>query len=34
LDSESGLPHAWHVAWNALARAELIVSQEKEIVRT
>jgi hypothetical protein len=24
LDPESGLPHAWHVAWGALARAELI----------
>lgn len=24
LDPESGLPHAWHVAWNALARTELL----------
>jgi hypothetical protein len=24
LDPESGLPHSWHVAWNALARAELL----------
>ena len=24
LDAESGLPHAWHVAWNALARVELL----------
>lgn len=30
LDSESGLPHAWHVAWNALARAELINQQAKQ----
>jgi hypothetical protein len=29
LDPESGLPHAWHVAWGALARAELI-ELEKE----
>lgn len=28
LDPESGLPHAWHVAWNALARAELIGQQQ------
>jgi hypothetical protein len=24
LDPESGLPHAWSTAWNALARLELI----------
>lgn len=30
LDPESGLPHAWHTAWNALARAELISAQIKE----
>lgn len=29
LDPESGLPHDWHIAWNALARAEL--SSRKEI---
>lgn len=28
LDPESGLPHAWHAAWNALARAELKVIEE------
>lgn len=30
LDPDSGLPHAWHVAWNALARAELMLQAEKE----
>lgn len=29
LDSESGLPHAFHVAWNALARAELIYEAQQ-----
>lgn len=29
LDPESGLPHAWHVAWNALARVELINQEAK-----
>lgn len=28
LDPESGLPHSWHVAWNALARIELQLLQE------
>lgn len=28
LDPDSGLPHAWHVAWNALARAELIMKEQ------
>ena len=27
LDPESGLPHAWHSAWNALARIELMLKQ-------
>lgn len=30
LDPESGLPHAWHVAWGALARAELMLMAEDE----
>ncbi len=29
LDPESGLPHAWHCAWNALARAELLNDKAK-----
>lgn len=28
-DEESGLPHAAHVAWNALARLELMLRMEK-----
>lgn len=28
-DEESGLPHAAHVAWNALARLEKIISKEQ-----
>lgn len=28
LDPESGLPHALHTAWNALARAELILKND------
>lgn len=28
-DSDSGLPHAWHVAWNALARLELLEELHK-----
>lgn len=28
LDPDSGLPHAWHTAWNALARGELLIRQE------
>jgi hypothetical protein len=27
-DPETGLPHAAHVAWNALARLELMLSEE------
>lgn len=30
VDPDSGLPHAWHVAWNALARAELIMRDGKD----
>lgn len=30
LDNDSGLHHAAHVAWNALARLELLLSQEAE----
>lgn len=30
LDSDSGLLHAAHAAWNALARLELIIRKEKE----
>ncbi len=29
-DAESGLPHSYHVAWNALARAELLEESRKE----
>lgn len=29
-DSESGILHAAHAAWNALARLELILQREKE----
>jgi len=29
LDSDSGLPHAWHEAWNALAVLELKLREEK-----
>lgn len=29
VDPDSGLLHAAHVAWNALARLELIINQEK-----
>lgn len=29
LDPESGLPHAWHVSWNALARAELLENYDE-----
>jgi len=28
LDDESGLPHDWHIAWGALARAELAFRAE------
>jgi hypothetical protein len=31
LDSESGLPHAWHIAWNALARAELLMKDHADL---
>lgn len=34
VDPDSGLPHAWHVAWNALARVELIMKEEKINGRT
>lgn len=27
VDPDSGLPHAWHVAWNALARLELLLAK-------
>lgn len=30
LDTDSGLPHAWHCAWNALARAELLIRQQEK----
>lgn len=30
LDADSGLPHAWHVTWNALARLELQISADEE----
>lgn len=30
VDPDSGLPHSWHTAWNGLARAELILRQEKD----
>lgn len=30
LDSESGLRHAAHVAWNALARLYFLIEKEKE----
>ena len=30
LDPDSGLPHAWHTAWNALARGELLIRQENK----
>lgn len=33
LDPESGLPHAWHVAWNALARAELMNKELEEVMK-
>ena len=33
LDPESGLPHAWHVAWNALARAELLNKELEEVMK-
>ena len=29
LDAESGLPHAYHTAWNALARLQLMFDAEK-----
>jgi len=29
LDPESGLPHAWHTLWNALARVELMEQEKK-----
>lgn len=32
LDPESGLPHAWHVAWGALARAELMAPEHKALM--
>ena len=28
-DDESGLPHAYHVAWNALAELELLIEENK-----
>lgn len=28
IDPESGFPHIWHVAWNALAIAELEIEKE------
>lgn len=31
LDPESGLPHAAHAAWNALARLELALHQEEQM---
>lgn len=30
VDSDSGLPHNWHVAWNALARTELMIRMKKD----
>ena len=30
LDPESGLPHAAHCAWNALARLDLMIRAEEE----
>jgi Domain of unknown function (DUF5664) len=30
LDPESRLPHSWHTAWNALARAELKIIEAVE----
>jgi hypothetical protein len=30
-DSESGLPHAAHLAWNALARLELLLREQERI---
>ena len=32
LDPESGLPHHWHVAWNALARSELIYHSQPALI--
>lgn len=30
VDSDSGLPHAWHCAWNALARTELLIRSNNQ----
>lgn len=29
LDPESGFPHAWHEAWNVLARLELMLREQE-----
>jgi hypothetical protein len=31
LDSDSGLPHAAHAAWNALARLELLLREKENV---